>query len=93
MKTQDKAIGKNIELNHFFPAILKNLTSVRMRENTDQNNSEYGHFSRSASPKPLQKNTKVNPFVGKTSNFNPIQDGHFRGCSGMEGLKDPQPPI
>ena len=22
--------------------------SVRMRENTDQNNSEYGHFSRSA---------------------------------------------
>ena len=29
-----------------FPAF--GLYSVRMRENTDQKNSEYGHFSRSA---------------------------------------------
>ena len=28
--------------------------SVRMRENKDQNNSEYGHFSRSGSYKFLQ---------------------------------------
>ena len=33
----------------YFPAFGLNISpySVRMRENTDQNNSEYGHFSRS----------------------------------------------
>ena len=36
----------------YFPALGLNtdaVNSVRMRENTDQNNSEYGHFLRSAS--------------------------------------------
>ena len=36
----------------YFPAFhpnTENSYSVRMRENTDQKNSEYGHFSRSVS--------------------------------------------
>ena len=41
------AFGLNTQRHFVFRDTLISPYSVRMRENTDQNNSEYGHFSRS----------------------------------------------
>ena len=74
--------------------------SARMRENTDNKNSEYGHFSRSDRKRSLARNAwniTINPFVPnapflyplKTSENLTVSDvfrGSRKGASGTNGL-------
>ena len=52
------ALGFN-GLNTILPTLnITRLNSVRMRENTDQNNSKYGQFSRSVNVEKWSNKTK-----------------------------------
>ena len=51
--------------------------SVRIRKNTDQKNSDYGHFSRSACFSRLENYTAHSRFQFKLSH------GHLVSCSGL----------
>ena len=55
--------------------------SVRMRENADQNNSEYGHFSRSASPETFNDDTE-------NTEENHIEQNEEKDCATLETFKN-----
>ena len=62
--TKDCHCAKSVRIQSYsgpyFPVF-----SVRMRENMDQNNSEYGHFSRSVEVVAYHKNTRSNVLIHK----------------------------